>query len=154
MYKSILLYICVESKVSNLTGFDLESDMAAATQFTHAKALQNSTSPWGHVRPLEMEAHSVKKLLENAGKLGKFELQLMKHVDCFCEIERLQTGLYFQSKPVTCNGTVDLQGSLSHQLYVGPGGMPTLSASKLDWDPKMSPKTVLQASKETPFSKL
>ena len=56
----------------------------------------------------------------------------MKHVDCFCEIESLQTGLYFQSKPVTCNGTVDLQESLSHQLYVGPGDM-AYQLRKLDW---------------------
>lgn len=69
MYKSILLYMCVESKISNLTGFDLESDMAAATQFTHAKALQSSTSPWGQVRSLEMEAHYVKKLGKNCWKM-------------------------------------------------------------------------------------
>lgn len=69
MYKSIFLYMCVESKISNLTGFDLESDMAAATQFTHAKALQNSTSPREQVRPLEMEAHSVKKLGKNCWKM-------------------------------------------------------------------------------------
>ena len=77
MYKSILLYMSVESKISNLTGFDLESDMAAATQFTHAKALQSSTSPWGQVRSLEMEAHYVKRLGKNCWKMlekiGKFE---------------------------------------------------------------------------------
>lgn len=77
----------------------------------------------------------------------------MKHVDFFCEIESLQTGLHFQSTPVTCNGTVDLQESLSHQLYVGPGGMPISFETGLG-SKKCHQKHLLQGFKrnqETPF---